>query len=268
MKVVVFSGGPTLEHGVRRFLARLDEHPDIELAGVYVQSAGQSLGWVVRDLWKRRRLVAIPLFAAWLGSALLANVRSPGRERRLRAALLRLGGRLRYVPDIHAPEVIEAVRALAPDLGLVYGAPILRPELFELPRLGTLGIHHGRVPQYRGKKTTFWEMYHGEPSAGVTIQLINRGLDTGHIVKEGVVPIGSRSRAAVWRDVERLGLDLYVEAILRMRDGTAAPRPQEGPKGPLFRDPPLRLVLALWWRQTLKALLGRSPEPPARDATA
>jgi hypothetical protein len=150
------------------------------------------------------------------------------------------------VPDIHDEVVLAQVRALAPDLGLIYGSPILKPALFEIPAYGTLGIHHGQVPQYRGKKTTFWAMYHGEPVAGVTIQKVTAGLDTGQIVRSGEVPIGRRSYGAVWRDVLALGLDLYIEAILQVREGTAVYRPQTGPKGKLYRDPKPADILRFW----------------------
>jgi methionyl-tRNA formyltransferase len=157
----------------------------------------------------------------------------------LRQDLKRLQDRIHFVEDIHAPEVIDRVAALEPDLGAVYGSPILRPELFEKPRLGTLGIHHGKLPEYRGNKTTFWAMYNGEGEAGVTIQKINAGLDTGEIVLQGTVGIGRRSQRAVWRDLENLGLDLYIRAILQVKAGEATFRPQSGPKGKLYRNPKL-----------------------------
>ena len=75
----------------------------------------------------------------------------------------------------------------------VCGAPILKPELFEIPAFGTLGIHHGRLPEYRGKKTTFWAIYNGDSTAGVTIQRINAGLDTGEIVCTGEVPTAGKT---------------------------------------------------------------------------
>jgi hypothetical protein len=109
----------------------------------------------------------------------------PSKGLRFERRLGRAMRKVQTVPDIHAPDVLARVRALAPDIGVIYGAPVLRPELFEIPRLGTLGIHHGRVPDYRGKKTTFWEIYNGERVAGVTIQRVNKGIDTGEIVGAG-----------------------------------------------------------------------------------
>ena len=161
----------------------------------------------------------------------------------------RLSDRIYFVRDIHAQEVLGRVCALAPDLGLIYGSPILKPELYEIPALGTLGIHHGKLPEYRGKKTTFWAMYNGEQTAGVTIQRVNADLDTGEIALQGKVPIGHRSQQAVWKELETLGLDLYIQAILEVKQGTASYRPQVGKKGKLYRDPKLCDTLTLWRKQ-------------------
>jgi methionyl-tRNA formyltransferase len=92
-------------------------------------------------------------------------------------------------------------------------------------------------------------MYHGEPVAGVTIQKVTAGLDTGQIVGSGEVSIGRRSYGAVMREVLALGLDLYIEAILQVRDGTAVYRPQTGPKGKLYRDPRPADIVRFWWRR-------------------
>jgi methionyl-tRNA formyltransferase len=160
--------------------------------------------------------------------------------------MAQLAACLHFVPDIHSQAVLEHVRQLKPELGLIYGSPILRPALFEIPACGTLGIHHGKLPQYRGKKTTFWAMYHGEPEAWATIQRVNAGLDTGEIVREGAVPTGGRSYRAVWRDLEALGLNLYIEAILAVKAGTATYRAQSGPKGKLYHDPTIGDLWRFW----------------------
>jgi hypothetical protein len=235
----MFGSGPALTHDARRFLCRLDAEPDIELLGAFCQARTTSIRGVFADLWKRRGTLAIPLFLLWIGRGISSFASSPRAEMSMRRHLRRISDRIHFVVDIHAEEVLDAVRGLRPDLGLVYGSPILKPGLFEIPSFGTLGIHHGKVPEYRGNKTTFWAIYNGERRAGVTIQKINAGLDTGQIVREGSVPIGRRGRTAVWRDLENLGLDLYIRSILDVRNGTAEYRSQGGPKGKLYRNPKL-----------------------------
>lgn len=254
IRVVLFGYGPVLQRDFKQFICHLEAHPEIAFAGAYCQSEAQTCRAVVRDLWRRRRLLAVPLLLFQAANGLGRYLSRLRAELELNRAVSRVSDRIHYVPDIHAEEVLQSVRSIEPDLGLIYGSPMLKPELFEIPTMGTLGIHHGKVPEYRGKKTTFWAMYNGEETAGVTIQKVNAGLDTGQVVKEGVVPIGRRSLRAVWKDLEALGFSLYMQAILEVKAGTARYRPQTGESGKLYRDPGLGDILTFWWRQVCRWL--------------
>ena len=118
------------------------------------------------------------------------------------------------------------------------------------------------MPQYRGNKTTFWAMWAGEPTAGVTIQKIEAGLDTGLIVKEGRVDIGKRSLGSVREELDALGLDLYLDAIAEVRDGTAEFRPQVGKKGVLYRNPKLGDLLRFHLGWAARRVRGRGFTDP------
>lgn len=248
----MFGGGPDLTHDAREFLYRLEIHPDIELLGAFCQSESQSWGSIFKDLWQRRGLLAFPLLFARIVTGTAVFLKNPGKEIALARVLAQISGRIYAVRDIHAQGVLDQVSSLGPDLALIYGSPILKPELFNIPQFGTLGIHHGKMPEYRGNKTTFWAIYNGEASAGVTIQKVNEGLDTGSILEEGSVPIGRRSYQTVWRELEALGLDLYIQAILTVKDGTATYRPQVGKKGKLYRNPKIKDFLAFWIKRMKK----------------
>ena len=258
IRVVLFGGGPGLTHDVKEFLYRLEVHPQIELLAAICQAESQSWSTVFKDLWQRRGWLAFPLFITRITSNLIRYLKNPQKENQLNKKLVQISTRVHNVKDIHAQEVKDFVRSLEPDLGLIYGSPILKPDLFEIPALGTLGIHHGKVPAYRGNKTTFWAMYNGETVAGVTIQKINAGLDTGSIVKEGEVLIGRRSYQSVWRNLEALGLDLYIQAIIDVKNGTATYRPQTGMKGKLYKNPKFKDFIAFWIRQTKRRFGGES----------
>jgi len=253
IRVVLFYG-PFLR-SAREFALRLEAHPDVELAAAYCHATGETRADQLADLWRRRGWLGVALFGFEVARDALRGLTGGRAERGHRRRWREFARRVRYVADMHDPQVIEQVRALEPDLGLSYGGPILRPELFRLPRHGTLGIHHGRLPEYRGKKTTFWEIWEGEPSAGVTIQRIDAGIDTGEIVGEAAVEIGSRGYDRVWQDVQERGLDLYVEAVLAVRDGSAEFRRPVGGAGPMRYDPtPAELV-----RLPLRRLARRLP---------
>lgn len=248
IRVVLF-GGAYFEPNAVRFLVALDEHPEIELVGAFCQGRGQGLRHRIANVLKRRGPAALAVLAWEAAVVVTTLVRHPVRELRFRRRAARARRHVVVVRDVHAPDVIARVRQLVPDLGLIYGSPVLRPELFEVPAFGTLGIHHGKLPQYRGKKTTFWAMYNGEPSAGVAIQRINAGLDAGEIVSQGEVEIGTRPYRRVEAAVEELGLRLYLDAILATRRGEAIARPQPPAATPLYRQPsPADIARYLWMR--------------------
>jgi hypothetical protein len=254
IQVVLFGGGPVLERSVKQFICRIEDHPEIEFLGGFVQSKTQTFLAVVKDIFRRRRLLALPVLVIQIGGILGRYTIRPLSEIELNRKLAKISDRIHYVPDIHAEEVIERVRSLKPELGLLYSSPILKPQLFEIPTFGTLGIHHGKVPEYRGKKTTFWAMYNGERTVGVTIQKISSGLDTGDIVNMGEVPIIGRSLRTVWNELELLGFYLFVQSILGVKRNTATYKPQIGKKGKPYNDPKINDILLFWWKQICRRL--------------
>jgi folate-dependent phosphoribosylglycinamide formyltransferase PurN len=249
---VVFFGGAYLQPGAQRFVAMLEAHPEIDL--VLGLCEGPGSGWRHRlaNLWRRRGLFAIPVLTADVAGECMAFLRQPRQSLALRRHSANAGSKIRSVADVHAQPALDQLRELAPDLGVIYGGPILRPAVFEIPRLGTLGIHHGRVPAYRGKKTTFWEMYNGESEAGITIQRVTAGLDTGDVVRNDSVPIGRKSYGRVWREVEELGCQVFIDAILDMKHGRATLTPQSSQRGPLYRQPSANDLLRFWLRRLLR----------------
>lgn len=256
VRVVVFTGGPVLRTSIKRFILLLEKHPGINVLAVFCESPGANTKQVLADLWRRRKWLAGPLYAMHLAGAARQYLFSPGAAFRMKRQMRTLNDRIQYIPDIHAPVVLETIRKLSPELGLIYGSPILKPEIFELPTCGTLGIHHGKLPAYRGKKTTFWAMYNNEPEAGVTIQKVNAGLDTGEIVREGTVSTAGRSLRAVWNALEELGYQLYIDAIIAMKEGTATFRKPQGSTGRLLRDPGMGHLLRFYWKRITRYLNG------------
>lgn len=254
IRVVMFGSGPELNHDAKEFLCMLEEHPEIDFLGAFCQAESQSWYAILKDLWKRRGLLAGPLLLSRLASGIIRFIKNSHEETALQKKMSRIAERIHFTVNIHSEDVLEQVRFLQPDLGLIYGSPILKPKIFEIPRLGTLGIHHGKLPEYRGNKTTFWAMFNNETVAGVTIQKVNSGLDTGCIVKQGEVPIGRRSYLRVWRDLEELGLKLYIQAILDVKNGTATFVPQTGQKGKLYLNPKLGDFLIFWMKQIRQRL--------------
>jgi len=88
--------------------------------------------------------------------------------------------------QVNSPQTVELMESLETDLLIVCGAPVLKPQIFEAPRLGTINVHFGMVPHYRGQDTLFWPLYFEDyANIGMTLHYIDRGVDTGAIVAQG-----------------------------------------------------------------------------------
>ena len=87
---------------------------------------------------------------------------------------------------INSEEFARSLQALEPDILLVSACPLLKPEIFEIPRLGTINVHRGIAPKYRGERTIFWPLYYQDfEHIGITLHLIDRGIDTGPVLAHG-----------------------------------------------------------------------------------
>ncbi|MDD4351935.1 MAG: methionyl-tRNA formyltransferase [Candidatus Gracilibacteria bacterium] len=96
-----------------------------------------------------------------------------------------------YQPEtMKSVEALEKVRQLAPDLCVVvaYGQ-LLKKELLEIPKEGTLNVHASLLPKYRGASPIQSAILQGEKETGVSIMFLDEGLDTGPVIKQASIPI-------------------------------------------------------------------------------
>jgi len=251
--VIVFTGGPTISAEVSGFLSRLELDSEIDLLAVISESPVRGTPGIVIDLWQRRGILVVPIlirkFLVWL----IRYVFDPALSLR-RRIMKKLNSRIHYCDSMHASDVIQFVRELNPGLGLIYGGPIVKPELFSIPDRGTLGIHHGNVPEYRGKKTTFWAIFNGEDEVAVIIQKISDKLDAGDIVLRANVQVRNRPLPLVRKELERTGVDLYLEAITAVVNGSANYIPQPAGSNPLYKDPTAGDILRFWGKYFVRLL--------------
>ena len=140
----------------------------------------------------------------------------------------------RHYADLHAPECLAHVRSLRPDLGIVFACYRLRASLFAIPRLGTLNLHLGKAPEFRGSSPGFYELLAGVPEVGVTVHRVDDGLDSGPILLQRTRPLDLTPAgdpigylATLQREVlVPAGAALMAEAVRRVARGEAAERPQ------------------------------------------
>ena len=159
--------------------------------------------------------------------------------------------------SLHSEETGRLVAALEPWLGICIDAPILERALFARPRLGTIGIHKGLLPRYRGLPPGFWELAEGARATGVTIHWVDDGLDTGPIILQESLTIPPYATpAGLAAELDLLGSRVLVEALRRIDTGVAAATPQGRGPSRVYRRPDRRTARRVRGRQ-----LRRRPYP-------
>lgn len=83
----------------------------------------------------------------------------------------------------NASEFVKSLQARSPDLLVSVACPyILKEPVLSLAPRGAINIHHAPLPRYKGMMPTFWQMYHGEKSVGLTIHYMAAKVDEGEIL--------------------------------------------------------------------------------------
>ena len=116
---------------------------------------------------------------------------------------------------IRAQDAIDAIAELQPDLGILadYGQ-IIPPALLEIPPHGILNLHPSLLPRHRGATPIQATIAAGDPRAGVTVMLMDQGLDTGPIVSQEEWMLEGTERAPdLEAEAARRGADLLLRSL-------------------------------------------------------
>ncbi len=97
---------------------------------------------------------------------------------------------------------------------------ILREPLLRLPPLGCINIHHAPLPRYKGMMPTFWQMYHGEKSVGVTVHYMEPEIDSGDaLLSEQIEIERGESLDHLIRRSKRHGAHVMAKALRQLASG-------------------------------------------------
>ncbi|MBT3189025.1 MAG: methionyl-tRNA formyltransferase [Anaerolineae bacterium] len=126
---------------------------------------------------------------------------------------------------------MDELRRFAPDLIVVaaYGQ-ILRPELLALPRYGCVNVHGSLLPRWRGAAPIQAAILAGDDEAGITIMLMDEGIDTGDMLSKRALPIADDDTAeTLFNKLAPLGAELLVETLPKYISGeiTSQLQPEE-----------------------------------------
>ena len=181
-------------------------------------------------------LVLDQLEAAGLLPTLLVTQpdRPCGRGQKLAPSPVALWGEERGIRTVKPekgrdPLLLEALKEIGPELVITAAfGQLLPPPVLALPPKGCLNIHASLLPRYRGASPVQAALLAGDPETGVTLMLMDEGLDTGPILAQASMAIPEAVNAGELNlALARLGGELLVDSFEAFLEGRLVHRPQE-----------------------------------------
>jgi len=159
---------------------------------------------------------------------------------------------------VRAPEVEEHLRKLAPDAIVIiaYGQ-IIPARLLPIPRLGWINLHASLLPKYRGAAPIQWAIASGETVTGNTTMRIDAGMDTGEMLLQEELRIGTEETAPELAGrLAEMGAPLMARTLRGLVRGELAGRAQDhagATLAPMLKREDGRIE----WRRTATEIFNR-----------
>jgi methionyl-tRNA formyltransferase len=158
----------------------------------------------------------------------------------VKTAALELGLNVRQPESLRDPAVLAEMAALSPEagVGVAYGQ-ILRQEVLDIPSRGVLNIHPSLLPRHRGASPIPAAILAGDSETGVTIILMDAGMDSGPVLAQRRIPIqDSDTTGTLMAGLAEVAAGLLAETLPRWLRGDIQPQPQDDSqvtKAPLLK---------------------------------
>lgn len=133
---------------------------------------------------------------------------------------------------LKTPEEIERFSRLDLDFAVVasYGL-LIPPEFLSAPRWMCINVHASLLPRWRGAAPIAWALLEGDKETGVTIMLMDKGLDTGPILTQrGMLISPGETTLHLQDNLANLGAELLCPTLEDFAAGECQPmsQPAEG----------------------------------------
>jgi len=121
----------------------------------------------------------------------------------------------REVGSVNSEACRVALRELEPDVVVVYGARIIKPETLACVRAPFINYHAGINPKYRGQNGAYWALSNADAAhAGVTVHLVDEGVDTGDVLYQARAEMARDDNIATYQHRQMaVALPLVIRAV-------------------------------------------------------
>ncbi|MEK7214195.1 MAG: methionyl-tRNA formyltransferase [Chloroflexota bacterium] len=147
----------------------------------------------------------------------------------VKQAALRLGLKVAQPRSLRRAEEIDRLQALQPDLIALAAYGLILPQaVLDIPRFGGLNVHPSLLPRHRGPAPVVGALLAGDTETGVSIMLMDAGMDTGAVLAQQRCPIGpGETTAGLTTRLAADGARLLCDTIDRWVARSIEPAPQD-----------------------------------------
>jgi phosphoribosylglycinamide formyltransferase-1 len=119
------------------------------------------------------------------------------------------------VRSVNDPGTIDILRRLRPRVVVVNGTRIISNAVLTAVNAAIINMHAGITPKYRGVHGGYWALYNGDvDNAGVTVHLVDAGVDTGAILYQARIYPGPRDNFCTYPLLQvAAGIPLLIRAV-------------------------------------------------------
>lgn len=109
---------------------------------------------------------------------------------------------------------VDKIKSYQPDLLVsILGNQIFKEPIINLAPKGCINLHTALLPKYRGLMPSFWVLKNDEKYTGVSVFFVDEGIDSGEIIVQEKVEIGSRTQEELIIYTKKLGMDAIIKSI-------------------------------------------------------
>jgi len=138
--------------------------------------------------------------------------------------------------NINHSDFVEMLKSLSPDLIVLGGAPLIKSQVINLPKIAVLNSHPAILPQAKGMDVVAQSILDNIP-LGATVFKVDEGMDTGPVLVKKFLnfDIKGLKLYQIEAMVEEISAVAMMEAIDTISNGSYHFTPQEG-EGKIYKS--------------------------------
>ena len=125
------------------------------------------------------------------------------------------------ISDFNDKYLIDKLRSFSIDVIVVcHFQKLLKQELINLPKYGSINLHPSLLPLYRGMSPQHWPIINGDSETGITVHFIDEGVDTGDIIIQRKIFIDSDTYVFdLQTQMKKIYANIVIEALGLIQGG-------------------------------------------------